>query len=73
MVTKNNTQLKTLKISPELHGMLTDMGGKGDTFEFIIRRLIVRNVALEDALNRMDEKDRKRLEKKMEEEYEKKL
>jgi len=40
MVTKNKTQKKDLKISPELHKALESLGGKGDTFERIIWRIL---------------------------------
>lgn len=63
MVTKNNTQLKTIKISPELHKELLDRGAKGETFEYIIWRLIA-TARLSDV--RRDKEKLKKIEKEAE-------
>lgn len=53
MVTKMDSQKKkkkTLKIEQDIHKELSDMGGKGDTFSMIIRRLIAQNKLLSESL-----------------------
>jgi predicted CopG family antitoxin len=73
MVTKKKTQLKTMKISPELHKDLVSLGGKGDTFEFIIRRLIAQKKDFEFALKGLNKEDRARVKEKIKLKYEDKI
>tara|TARA_Y100000310_G_scaffold249192_1_gene255218 strand:- start:366 stop:587 length:222 start_codon:yes stop_codon:yes gene_type:complete len=71
MVIKNSSDLKTIKIHPITHAKLEDLGGKGETFDKIINRLLIQNHSLKDALNNLSKKDKERIEKDMEANYEK--
>jgi len=70
MDTKKSSQLKTMKISPELHKDLSELGGKGDTFEFIIRRLVAQKKDLDDALSSLSKEDRIKVQEKIKAKYE---
>ena len=70
MATKKDTQLKTLKISKEVHEDLSKLGGKGDSFDFIIRRLLNQHKDLEHALKGLSKEDRHRVQEKIKAKYE---
>ena len=71
MVTKKDTQMKTIKIREETHNLLENLGGKSDTFDSIINRLLIQNKSLEESLNKLSKEDKERVTKKMEANYEK--
>ncbi len=71
MPTKESSELKTLKILPETHKKLSGLGGKGETFDTIIQRLLAQNKAFEDAVNKLPKEDKERVIKKMEGNWEK--
>jgi predicted CopG family antitoxin len=70
MVTTNNTELKTLKISKEVHKELSELGGKGDSFDFIIRRLLTQKKDLDWALKTLSKEDREAVQNKIKAKWE---
>ncbi len=69
MVSKQSTQLKTLKISKEVHRELSELGSKGDSFDLIIRRLLDQKKDLDFALRSLSKNDRARVQEKIKSKY----
>jgi len=65
MVTKDSSELKTMKIDKKTHKELCDLGGKGETFDTIINRLLSQRKDLDFALKSLSKEDRTKVEEKI--------
>jgi len=70
MVTPKSSELKTLKIYPDTHKDLEELFMGRDTFDNVIKRLIVVKKMYNSILDKLNKKDRQQIETQMKQAYE---